>query len=462
MRAALLTVAAMEFADEQASDTLASDFTRGVGLRNNPQNWLFYATRRPELGVDRTLALGNTGVPLSLRAIKASCTTIIDSSDHAQPPVCTLTADERDSWALLRRNLELDPENAAALSAIDKAAFVVCLDDESPSTSGERLTQFLINGDHQPFANRWLDKPVQLAVTANGLSGGIHEHSKIDGLDVVPLHQHLIRELMSSKTSSSASSFETIAAATTLTSYPIRHLNWNRGQDTNQRIAHLETDFNSPSPYGFMGHNHVKVTSLGRAFLRGRGISPNAAAHLVLILALFLVDGIVRLAWEIVSLAGFTGGRIDWVQTVSPAVRVFVEAAAAAMEGDDKALTGDGSVQFQVRSLFREAARLHSKAVTLAAQGGGYVNHLYALCGIASGAADGDKDLPALFRTSAWEATRRGGIGWKEAGDRGVYVHCDVSENHASFFVLARTEYKAMVSKALVRAAAFISQLLAK
>lgn len=160
-----------------------------------------------------------------------------------------------------------------------------------------------------------------------------------------------------------------------------------------------------------MGHNHVKVTSLGRAFLRGRGISPNAAAHLVLILALFLVDGIVRLAWEIVSLAGFTGGRIDWVQTVSPAVRVFVEAAAAAMEGDDKALTGDGSVQFQVRSLFREAARLHSKAVTLAAQGGGYVNHLYALCGIASGAADGDKDLPALFRTSAWEATRRGGIG---------------------------------------------------
>lgn len=47
------------------------------------------------------LALGNTGVPLSLRAIKASYTTIIDSSDHAQPPVCTLTADERDSWALV-------------------------------------------------------------------------------------------------------------------------------------------------------------------------------------------------------------------------------------------------------------------------------------------------------------------------------------------------------------------------
>lgn len=65
MRAALLTVAAMEFADEQASDTLASDFTRGVGLRNDPQNWLFYATRRPELGVDRTVCFPPTGLSSS-------------------------------------------------------------------------------------------------------------------------------------------------------------------------------------------------------------------------------------------------------------------------------------------------------------------------------------------------------------------------------------------------------------
>jgi hypothetical protein len=47
---------------------------------------------------------------------------------------------------------------------------VVCLDDEAPSSATERSTQFLFNGLHHPFANRWLDKTFQLIVTANGLT----------------------------------------------------------------------------------------------------------------------------------------------------------------------------------------------------------------------------------------------------------------------------------------------------
>ena len=37
-----------------------------------------------------------------------------------------------------RHQLELDPDNAATLAAIDASAFVLCLDDESPSNAGER------------------------------------------------------------------------------------------------------------------------------------------------------------------------------------------------------------------------------------------------------------------------------------------------------------------------------------
>ncbi|KAI0548660.1 hypothetical protein F4679DRAFT_585253 [Xylaria curta] len=34
------------------------------------------------------------------------------------------------------------------------------------------------------LSNRWLDKPVQFVVAAKGLSADVHEHSKIDGLDI--------------------------------------------------------------------------------------------------------------------------------------------------------------------------------------------------------------------------------------------------------------------------------------
>ncbi|KAI0173510.1 hypothetical protein GGR52DRAFT_543293 [Hypoxylon sp. FL1284] len=76
----------------------------------------------------------------------------------------------------------------------------------------------------------------------------------------------------------------------------------------------------------------------------------------------------------------------------------------------------------------------------------------------------GTADLPVLFQTSAWNVTRRGGPGqdlkigfmpseeeagdykglYREGGllmqgDRGIYVHCDVSEAEANFYVSGRS-----------------------
>ncbi|KAI1744665.1 polyketide synthase [Xylaria scruposa] len=505
MRAAVLTAATIEYGDKITSGVSISKSSLGIGIREDARDWLFHATRRPEVNVDRLmrfppnrtvvvlhrghvfqLTLGDPAVPLNLPAIEHLYATIINSSAQIQPRVCTLTADERNTWALLRDKLEHDPNNAAVLTAIDEAAFVVCLDDESPTTADERLTQFLINGHRQPFSNRWLDKPVQLVVASNGLSAGIHEHSKIDGLDVRELHRYLIRALMLSEADESSMPSNNIA--TTHDAYCIRELIWNRAPIIDQRIKQLEINFILPtSPYCPLGHKHLKVPDFGRAFLRGRGASPNATAHLVVILAIFLVDGHVRPAWEIVSLSSFARGRIDWVQTVSQAVRDFLEEALAIIKEDNR--MDDDSSKLRVRSLFLEAARFHSKMIALAAQGRGYVNHLYALRGIALEALGGCKNLPALFRTDAWNATRRGGTGqdikigfepseeeeeedgfqsglyrWKEAGflmagEQGVYVHCDVSENYASFFVSAEVKYAAMVYEALKEASALILKL---
>ncbi|KAI1500661.1 polyketide synthase [Biscogniauxia marginata] len=488
-RAAILTVAGIDFSRRLIAGEIAPDTLHGIPLTAEARDWLFYTTRRPGAGVDRmerytpnqTIAILRRGhvfqmtlpeseTPPNLLAVYAAYNKILGISDEQQPTVCTLTADERDSWATLRHELELDPDNAAALAVLDSAAFVVCLDDESPSNAGERHMQFLLNGQHQPFANRWLDKPAQFAVTANGLSAGIFEHSKVDGMDVRTLHAHITREIFAQ----SSKELESSSAAP----YPIREYAWKPSPAIVQRIEHVRLRCKA---YGPLDHQFVNADNLGLDFLHDHGALPNATAHLTALLALYLVDRTVRPAWEIASLATFARGRLDWVQTVSPAVRAFVEAAAAAAPRSPSDKT-------RMRSLFDAAAAAHSRAISSAALGHGFVNHLYALRGalaLAPGPDDDADRLPALFRSPAWDATRRGGPGqdlkvgfmpdddpdsphvrWDEGGflmegDRGVYVHCGVHERHTSFTVSARPGYAAAVSGALREAADTVSSLLA-
>jgi hypothetical protein len=260
-----------------------------------------------------------------------------------------------------------------------------------------------------------------------------------------------------------------------------------------ERIQHLEASFcSSSSPYGPIEHRLVKVQGLGRAFLRGRGASSNATAHICVILALFLVDGRFRAAWEPVSLAAFARGRRDYIQTVTPALREFVETITTTIDEHANLNAVDGSALVRARSLFREAARVHSKTVAVASRGGGFVHHLYAMRGMLTGAGYEQKDLPALFQTSAWHATKWIGTGqdlkigfepseededagsverdlyrWREAGflmhgEDGILVQCDVAKNHADFSVSTHLGYADLVCNTIERAGNIIKYLLAE
>jgi hypothetical protein len=118
MRAAVLTVAAMEFARKIAADdgTMPPDTLRGELVNSDARKWLFYATRLPGLGVDRmeryapndTVAVLRRGhvfllsLPkvLHLSAIHSAYQEILQASEEPCPStVCTLTADERNYWA---------------------------------------------------------------------------------------------------------------------------------------------------------------------------------------------------------------------------------------------------------------------------------------------------------------------------------------------------------------------------
>lgn len=490
-RAAILTIAALEFSRQISSGELTPDELHGAPLDSRYREWLFNAIRRPGPDMDRMerfprnqnivvlrrghvfeMAMPRLHETIELAAIHGAYKNILAASEERQTDVSSLTADDRESWAHIRSELERHPEGSRVLAAIDSCAFVVCLDDEAPTTGGERFTQFLLNGPKSRLSNRWYDKPFQLAIGANGASAGIYEHTKLDGIDVRSLHHHLTEAIYSHPVDCSGGSGETGPAQR------VEALTWRLEEAHIRQINQIQLRGLS---YGPIAHDLVRVDSLGSDFLRARRAPSNATAHLAVLLAMYLVDRETRPAWEVVSLATFRRGRIDWVQTVTPQAKEFVErAAAAAAAAPDEG--GGGTHEAQtLGALFDAAAASHSRLVSSAAQGSGYVRNLYAL--LAGLEGDNSIELPELFRTPAWDATRRGGPGqdlkigfmpavggeqsdeWDEGGflmegRRGVYVHCAVGEGQVKFSVSARLAYAALVCKELRRACDFISTIL--
>jgi hypothetical protein len=72
----------------------------------------------------------------------------------------------------------------STLDAINKAAFVVCLDSGKPFEQGG-LHDFSRNLWHGDGRNRWFDKPVQIIVGDDGRLGINGEHSCMDGRSFV-------------------------------------------------------------------------------------------------------------------------------------------------------------------------------------------------------------------------------------------------------------------------------------
>ncbi|KAM0812782.1 putative polyketide synthase protein [Seiridium cardinale] len=488
LRAAIITITAVDFARRLTAGDIPPDTLHGKPVTGEARDWLFWTTHHPGADVDHMerfeptqsviilrhghtfhLTLPSPEVPLDLSSVHAAFEHVVSLSESTSPHVCTLTADTRQSWSQVRKELEVNPTNAATLRAIDSAMFVVCLDDESPTTSGERHTQFLIGGKGHAFTNRWLDKPIQFVVAANGLSAGIYEHTKIDGLNVRILHQRIIRTLF-------AHNGTEVGVPSSL--YEVHRHVWQPSPAVLQRIQEVRHQAIS---YHHIDHRYVTSNNLGASSLRIRRASPHATAHLVSLLAVYLVDMKIRPAWEIVSLGHYSRGRLEWVQTVFPPVRSFIEMAATIVAETDVV----NNKPSQIRSLFDAACAAYSRGTSAAARGLGFVNHLYALRGALQDcqAIDVEVAVPDLFRSRAWDATRRGGVdqdlkigfmpddgpgfpdAWDEGGflmhgDRGIYIHCGVRDDCTKFAVSARPDYADAVCNMLYTASTFVSGIL--
>jgi len=112
-----------------------------------------------------------------------------------------LTGVNRDLWAEAREHLLSSGsyKNSHSLSEIEKAAFVIVLDQNKPQTStesAELMVDFSRSLWHGDGHNRFFDKPCQWVIFENGESGIIGEHSTMDGSPTARMNNDMTLALM--------------------------------------------------------------------------------------------------------------------------------------------------------------------------------------------------------------------------------------------------------------------------
>ncbi len=96
--------------------------------------------------------------------IEAQIRAVLAAKPSGLPRVAALTEMNRDEWADAREHMETSPMNRASLADVDRALFVISLDDSTPETH-EELSRAMLHGGER---DRWFDKCFNIAVCKNG------------------------------------------------------------------------------------------------------------------------------------------------------------------------------------------------------------------------------------------------------------------------------------------------------
>ncbi|KAL6691259.1 polyketide synthase [Trichoderma pleuroticola] len=397
-RAAILTVAALNFKKRLENGLLEQHTLNEVVLDMETLQWLFHTAQEPGLEVDLAQKYAPSNKVVVMRrghlyeitvhedddyaSLKRVFTDILASSEQSLPPVSVLTTKKRDEWAALRAQVKSYGTNAAILDTIESSAFVVCLDDAVPETSSERCTSILLNDRH--LTNRWLDKMLQFTIAANGVSALVGENSKLDGLSARQLSEYITDEILNTESVGDGVPGSIVRELVLETSPAIEKA---ISEQTQRNLAH----------YNIIGSSRGHYPALNRSFIGTKGLRSKGTVLMAILMATRIFYGHFEPVWETVTLAKYARGRIDWLQNLTPDIVAWIEAALEFKRG------GKGDIM-ELASKLKEAAISHVQSLQRVADGRGYVESLYALMGIAL--AEG-KQLPALFDSAAWRHSDR-------------------------------------------------------
>ncbi|CAG8673044.1 6506_t:CDS:2, partial [Scutellospora calospora] len=243
------------------------------------------------------------GLRLTAGDIEKQLNDIISDVENAQidPPVCILTADDRDSWTMNRETLTL----------IENALFAVNLDDYA---AGMDLDKFLGNIFHGVDGhNRWFDKSMSIIVDSNGRAGINGEHSPCDAL----IPSHICEWAVSEPTTLNAQ----LSGRLIPPPFRIRFIT------NEQTLKDIEVaEDRTKTLIADSDATVLQFPEYGTHFIKKIGkCSPDAYLQMVIQLAYYQLHGRVVPTYESSATRKFLRGRTETIRTLSMESKSFVE-----------------------------------------------------------------------------------------------------------------------------------------
>lgn len=233
-----------------------------------------------------------------------------------------LTASERTFWAQLRTQNFRKGVNRVSLDAIEKAAFVVILDEEEYHYDHEdpsKLNHYARALLHGKGYDRWFDKSFNLIVGSNARVGFNAEHSWADA----PIMGHywefvLAHDFFILKYDEAGS---TLGHSSLDLPMPIR-LRWDL---SSQLASQIETSALAAEVLLNDVHLHLLPHSAyGKGFMKKCRCSPDAFIQMALQLAYYRDAGKFSLTYEASMTRLFREGRTETVRPVTTESREYV------------------------------------------------------------------------------------------------------------------------------------------
>ncbi|TFK53149.1 acyltransferase ChoActase/COT/CPT [Heliocybe sulcata] len=464
-RAASLITASLGFIHDLRAEILEPDTVRGKAICMDQYTRLFGTARIPTQRGCRMMinpesehivvlrrgqfywfnVLDDEDRPLlTEREIGRNLHAIVADADKtpvtevARNAIGVLSTENRKVWSNLRSTLMESRDNASSLQIIDKALFIVCLDDAAPETLSELCDNFLCGTYNLASGvqigtctNRWYDK-LQIIVCKDGSAGINFEHTGVDGHTVLRFAADIFTEglmLLARSINPSAPTLFHAQLSPHSKSYKVpkntgkpptpppdiidttpKKLEWKLSPELRAGIRFAETRLsdlicqNDCQAMEFKGY--------GKNFIVSHGISPDAFVQMAFQAAYFGLYGRIESTYEPAMTKSFLHGRTEAIRTVQPQSVGFV-----------KTFFSDASPSEKIDAL-RKACETHVKLTRECSQGLGQDRHLYALYCLLqreiegnldplpddrppspssdTGSSSGKRDMPAIFTDPGW------------------------------------------------------------
>ncbi|XP_044749779.1 carnitine O-palmitoyltransferase 1, liver isoform isoform X2 [Coccinella septempunctata] len=293
---------------------------------------------------------------------------ILDDKTEPLPgeeKLAALTAGERKHWANTRSLFFSRGVNKISLDIIEKAAFVVVLDDvpyefdENDPTKLDNFAKLLLHGKGY---DRWFDKSFTLCFGTNGKVGFNAEHSWADAPVMGHLWEHVILDAIGQRYDENGNA----AGLPELTPpVPVR-LNWEIKHECRAAIEKAMTVAEAlirDIDLTIFMHNNF-----GKGFMKKAKLSPDAFIQMALQLAYYREAGKFCLTYEASMTRLFREGRTE---TVRPCT----------IESSDwvKAMENKESTDEERLKLLTKACERHQLGYQEAMCGKGIDRHLFCL-----------------------------------------------------------------------------------